>query len=93
MWVRFPPHPPKVWACGAVGSAIPWHGIGREFEPPQVLGLRRLSPHQVWPMPKLSRRLVVTQSKAGGGPVGHPIWTSDPERSGGLTFWSSKFDR
>src|ERR1700730_15970186 len=26
----------RQWACGAVGSALPWHGRGREFEPPQV---------------------------------------------------------
>src|SRR5512138_2592773 len=25
-----------VWACGAVGSALPWHGRGREFESHQV---------------------------------------------------------
>src|SRR5271165_6755564 len=24
------------WACGAVGSALPWHGRGREFESHQV---------------------------------------------------------
>jgi hypothetical protein len=24
------------WACGAVGSALPWHGRGREFESLQV---------------------------------------------------------
>src|ERR1700730_19433415 len=25
-----------LWACGAVGSALPWHGRGRRFEPDQV---------------------------------------------------------
>jgi len=25
-----------LWACGAVGSALPWHGRGRRFEPVQV---------------------------------------------------------
>src|ERR1035437_1028523 len=25
-----------MWACGAVGSALPWHGRGREFESHQV---------------------------------------------------------
>src|ERR1700728_2237295 len=29
------------WACGAVGSALPWHGRGRRFEPDQV--------HQILP--------------------------------------------
>src|SRR6266496_5726265 len=27
--------PPK-WACGAAGSALPWHGRGRRFDPDQV---------------------------------------------------------
>src|SRR6266704_240748 len=27
---------PLAWACGAVGSALPWHGRGRRFEPDQV---------------------------------------------------------
>ena len=31
------------WACGAVGSALPWHGRGRRFEPDQV--------HQNFDMP------------------------------------------
>jgi hypothetical protein len=26
----------RLWACGAVGSALPWHGRGREFESHQV---------------------------------------------------------
>ena len=26
----------KQWACGAVGSALPWHGRGRQFESDQV---------------------------------------------------------
>jgi hypothetical protein len=25
-----------VWACGAVGSALPWHGRGHRFDPDQV---------------------------------------------------------
>ena len=24
------------WGCGAVGSALPWHGRGQGFEPPQL---------------------------------------------------------
>src|SRR5260370_39862386 len=32
------------WACGAAGSALPWHGRGRRFDPGQV--------HQI-----LSRRM------------------------------------
>src|SRR4051794_11855564 len=27
---------PKTWACGAAGSALPWHGRGRLFDPDQV---------------------------------------------------------
>ena len=29
------------WACGAAGSALPWHGRGRRFDPDQV--------HQIFP--------------------------------------------
>jgi hypothetical protein len=25
-----------LWACGAAGSALPWHGRGRRFDPDQV---------------------------------------------------------
>ena len=25
-----------MWACGAAGSALPWHGRGRRFDPGQV---------------------------------------------------------
>jgi hypothetical protein len=28
--------PPKEWACGAAGSALPWHGRGHRFDPDQV---------------------------------------------------------
>ncbi len=28
--------PPEMWACGAAGSALPWHGRGRRFDPDQV---------------------------------------------------------
>jgi hypothetical protein len=24
------------WACGAAGSALPWHGRGHRFDPDQV---------------------------------------------------------
>src|SRR6185312_14989409 len=27
---------PYEWACGAAGSALPWHGRGRRFDPDQV---------------------------------------------------------
>src|ERR1700704_6094689 len=26
----------RKWACGAAGSALPWHGRGRRFDPDQV---------------------------------------------------------
>jgi hypothetical protein len=33
------------WACGAAGSALPWHGRGRRFDPDQVHQLsQRLRP-------------------------------------------------
>ena len=34
---------PKQWACGAAGSALPWHGRGRRFDPDQV--------HHLYDMP------------------------------------------
>ena len=27
---------PQKWACGAAGSALPWHGRGHRFDPDQV---------------------------------------------------------
>ena len=33
------------WACGAAGSALPWHGRGRRFDPDQV--------HQILAMPSV----------------------------------------
>src|ERR1700712_5163487 len=27
---------PQEWACGAAGSALPWHGRGHRFDPDQV---------------------------------------------------------
>ena len=27
---------PAEWACGAAGSALPWHGRGHRFDPDQV---------------------------------------------------------
>ena len=30
----------STWACGAVGSALPWHGRGRRFDPDQVHQIR-----------------------------------------------------
>src|ERR1700679_3840105 len=29
-------HPCSMWACGAAGSALPWHGRGHRFDPDQV---------------------------------------------------------
>jgi hypothetical protein len=31
-----PPEDKPEWACGAAGSALPWHGRGRRFDPDQV---------------------------------------------------------
>ena len=33
-WGKFPLS--TKWACGAAGSALPWHGRGRRFDPDQV---------------------------------------------------------
>src|SRR5208282_2417785 len=32
------------WACGAAGSALPWHGRGRRFDPDQVHQISRATP-------------------------------------------------
>src|SRR6185312_14520849 len=32
----------RMWACGAAGSALPWHGRGRRFDPDQVHHFTRL---------------------------------------------------
>src|ERR1039458_8834205 len=34
---------PQEWACGAAGSALPWHGRGRRFDPGQVHQLPSLN--------------------------------------------------
>src|SRR6202789_1914431 len=34
---------PKEWACGAAGSALPWHGRGHRFDPDQV---HQTTPHK-----------------------------------------------
>src|SRR5437660_7461782 len=41
------------WACGAAGSALPWHGRGRRFDPDQVHHLlKNLSTSdQSWALP------------------------------------------
>src|SRR5271165_2011312 len=33
---------PRKWACGAAGSALPWHGRGRRFDPGQVHQISRM---------------------------------------------------
>ena len=35
-WARINVVSPTMWACGAAGSALPWHGRGRRFDPDQV---------------------------------------------------------
>src|SRR5690242_8629193 len=34
---------PHKWACGAAGSALPWHGRGRRFDPDQVHQISQIS--------------------------------------------------
>ena len=58
---------PQKWACGAAGSALPWHGRGRRFDPDQV--------HQIPQQVRQDERLV-------GGRLCHglchnpPFWCS-----------------
>src|SRR3954470_24426776 len=55
-----------LWACGAAGSALPWHGRGHRFDPGQVhqlnLQLRRgerseAGRHHPCPAPRLLQRI------------------------------------
>src|SRR6184192_3516560 len=40
---------PKQWACGAAGSALPWHGRGRRFDPDQVHHIPQQVRRDEWP--------------------------------------------
>jgi hypothetical protein len=46
-------HPCDEWACGAAGSALPWHGRGHRFDPDQV--------HQITP----SKSIIKTETIRG----------------------------
>ena len=52
--------PSQEWACGAAGSALPWHGRGHRFDPDQVHQL-----FQAFRRPSLPRlcRILVANSK------------------------------
>jgi hypothetical protein len=72
-----------MWACGAVGSALPWHGRGREFESHQVHQIPQIltkngtaqtrfwSPTgvQKWTPPGCSTSLQQRLVKTGGWPM------------------------
>src|SRR5271155_1579471 len=45
-----------MWACGAAGSALPWHGRGRRFDPDQVHQI--LQSFRSTSLPRLCRILV-----------------------------------
>jgi hypothetical protein len=49
-----------MWACGAAGSALPWHGRGHRFDPDQVH-----QSHQAFSATSLRRlcRIFVANSK------------------------------
>src|SRR5581483_2142045 len=49
------------WACGAVGSALPWHGRGREFESLQV--------HQIFFKPKIHPEMMADRGAGGRTPI------------------------
>jgi hypothetical protein len=51
------------WACGAAGSALPWHGRGRRFDPDQV---HQFPPVCNSPKPK-HRKLLCVRRLVGSG--------------------------
>ena len=40
---------PREWACGAAGSALPWHGRGHRFDPGQVHQPLRIDGYPIRP--------------------------------------------
>src|SRR5579859_4978717 len=48
---------PSEWACGAAGSALPWHGRGRRFDPDQVHQIhQQLSGYPPNRLPAIARK-------------------------------------
>jgi hypothetical protein len=45
------------WACGAAGSALPWHGRGRRFDPDQVHHFRQADVAQLVEQPIRNRQV------------------------------------
>ena len=52
---------PDEWACGAAGSALPWHGRGHRFDPGQV--------HQYTPYEANICRKLTTPSSLGSSVI------------------------
>ena len=61
----------QMWACGAVGSALPWHGRGQGFESLQVHQIpQTLSAHWLasWPTLESIWSLNLDATRFGGSP-------------------------
>ena len=71
-----------MWACGAAGSALPWHGRGRRFDPDQVHhqinNLQRFSSLEIKLVP-------LTTPDQGGAWSTDPKYTSSREAFGVMT--------
>ncbi len=66
------------WACGAVGSALPWHGRGREFESHQVHQIpQRLTGDEapkVWLLESNWSPNLDASHRDRGHQLGHSTW-------------------
>ena len=56
---------PQKWACGAAGSALPWHGRGRRFDPDQV---HQISPKKLSGVPFIRQHHSYTVGLFNRGP-------------------------
>ena len=77
------------WACGAAGSALPWHGRGRRFDPGQVHHFsqqvrRREYSTLLFPMRRLECRARGVPSPQEPSGFGRTRGCHSPWRSGGF---------
>jgi hypothetical protein len=73
------------WACGAAGSALPWHGRGRRFDPDQVHHFRQADVAQLVEQPIRNRQV------SGSSPLVGSI-SNLPDVSARCSEWRSTFE-
>ena len=77
-------HPCSMWACGAAGSALPWHGRGHRFDPDQVHQLSSPPWRQLAPILLFSDRIDGGFWRAGlrlpCSSLQQPSWASGARR-------------